>query len=144
VTRFLVSATTQGRANAVRALGLIGPDARDSLPILLAELDASKSDRAVTLDSIRAVGQIGIGRVDCAERIAFFLSSRDADVRGATCEALGAIGIATSQTRRHLNQVVRSDPQDFVRQAASAALVSLRKARTQGSSGIVNDSARIQ
>ena len=144
VTRFLVSATTQGRANAVRALGLIGPDAGESLPMLLAELKAPKPDRAVTLNSIRAVGQIGIGRADCAERIAFFLTSRDADIRGATCAALGAIGIATSHTRRHLNQLVRNDPRDFVRQAASAALASLRDARTQGSSGVINNSARIQ
>jgi HEAT repeat protein len=127
VTRFLERAPTRGRANAVRALGLIGPDACDSLPMLLAELDAPKPDRAVTLNSIRAVGQIGVGRADCAEWIAFFLTSRDADIRGATCAALGAIGIANSQARRHLNQMVRNDPQDFVRQAASAALASLRE-----------------
>ena len=126
VTCFLKQASTQGRTKAVRALGLIGPDARDSLPILLAELDASKSDRAATRCSIRAIGQIAVGQADCAKRIAFFLGSRDADIRGTACAAIGAIRIATRQTRRYLNQMVENDTQDFVRKAASAALASLK------------------
>ena len=126
VTRFLMSKPTLGRVNAVRALGMIGPDARDALPVLLAELDAPQPDPAMTLSSIRAIGRIGNGRSDCADGVSPFLRSQDADTRGAACAALGDIGIATGTVTLHLNQIAEDDPQDYVRQAASSALAALR------------------
>ena len=63
------------------------------------------------------------------------LRNEDQDVRAATCEALGRIGLGSRPVVEGLAELAQSDPIEFVRLAAGNAQMTLRPI-TDGASAV--------
>lgn len=105
---------------AIEALGLLGEDARDGVPLLLEELE--RGEGANLMASIEALGRIGAAAAGAEPRLQILLENPDEDIRGAACAALAGLGAAAAPSRSLLKRIALNDSADFVRQAAVRAL----------------------
>lgn len=111
-------------ASAAFALGRIGTNARAAVPALRNGL---KSDRPIVkLASLRALMQIQPGQRQLAVvAVPLLMKALDADhelVRAEAATALGELGQLGKRAVARLNEVVKNDESEVVRQAAAAAV----------------------
>ena len=82
---------------------------------------------------VTALGRIGAAADVAVPGLVVALRNENQDVRAATCEALGRIGLRSRPVVEGLAQLAKSDPVEFVRLAAGNAEMTLRPA-TDGAS----------
>ena len=108
------------KSNAAKALGLIGPAAKDAIPNLIVNLH-DKNDE-VREFSVIAIGEIGPSAKDAVPAlIEAFLNDEDSWIRSEAKEALGYIGPAAKEAIPALNKLLDDENPD-VREAAKEAI----------------------
>ena len=104
------------RQGALRALGLIGPEAESALPLLTAAL--ADPEPLVRESAAEALGQIGPGAASAIEPLVAVFADQDPYLAGAAAVALGRIGAASVPA---LSQAL-ADGRENVRWSAAIAL----------------------
>jgi HEAT repeat protein len=106
------------RSRSARALGQIGPEAKEAAPALIQAL--KEQDEGVRYWATRALGQIGRGAVP---ELIQALKDQDEEVRYWAALALGEIGPAAKDAIPALMEARDSDGDRNVRAAAATAVV---------------------
>ncbi len=95
------------RFYALQVLIRVGPDAAESIPVLVDTLN--DDDAAMRREALYALGAIGPDSAKVTEKIVACLSDSDAEVRYAACYALGKIGPGASAALPTLAKLRDSD-----------------------------------
>jgi HEAT repeat protein len=122
----LKSEETEIRLGAAKALGGMGPRAKDAVPALIENL--GHADDAVRVEVTETLGAIG---ADAVGPLAKFLASPDPRLRAGSARSLGAIGAAAAAAGSILIERAKNDTEVSVRAAALAALPKLGLAQEQ-------------
>jgi HEAT repeat protein len=116
------------QAQGAYGLSRLGPEARSTVPSLIAAL---KKDTVVRQHAALALGQIGPEARDAVPALKDALGDSEWTVRRHAALALGRIGPDARPAIPALHKLSR-DPDPLVRQAALIALQQLRKAERGG------------
>ena len=108
---------------ALTALGHIGPEAKETIPLIV-EFLAKPKNRIM---AIQALGGMGPAAGETVERLIPFLESDIANERLITCVALLKIGPNAWRSTNVLATLARDDQDSRVREWAGKALESIRK-----------------
>lgn len=122
----LKSDDTEIRLGAAKALGGMGPRAKDAVPALIENL--GHGDEALRVEVIESLGAIG---ADAVGPLSKSLGWPDARLRSGSARSLGAIGVAAAAAGPILIERAKSDTESSVRAAALAALPKLGLAQEQ-------------
>jgi len=112
------------RVNAVRALALIGPEARDAVPALLAAL--TEGDTRLRRTAIDALGEIRPEDAEAVATIRALIDHADEPTRRSAMVTLGRIGAPAAATSVDLAKIA-ADPREkeTTRSTALLALCAL-------------------
>ena len=120
------------RSAPARALGAIGPQAKDAVPVLAKALE--DPDYNVRWAAAEALGRIGEPAKAAVPALARTLTDKITSVRRETVVALGRIGPAAKEAIRAL-KIALKDEAEEVRQAAAKALKKIQAEDRGGHSG---------
>ncbi len=118
----LRDADAQVRVGAARALGQIGPGARDAVTALVQAL--RDGEARVRFDAAVALGRIGPAAGDAVPALGALLRDPAGEVRVGAAMGLGGIGPAAQETVPALAQALR-DPNVVLRMSAASALAGI-------------------
>ena len=121
----------QFEGSAEKVLRRLSPDTKDALGPLVAALDDKAP--AVRLAALFGLTSLGPGASDAVPSLVARLKDPEAAVRRQAAEALRAIGLPARTASTALEEIARSDPDKWARDAADAALLRfyISKRRTQ-------------
>ena len=107
------------RVQAAKALGGIGPDAKDAVGALIKSLDDESDVRKA---AAKALGKIGPDAKKAVDVLVKILDTYDHEVREAAAEALGEIGPASVQVVPALAREALNDSWNSAQEASIVAL----------------------
>jgi HEAT repeat protein len=107
------------RRAAVSALGDVGPEAEDAIPVLLSLLDR-EYERRGAYDAVRRIGPRSV------DLLLELLEHPQRFVRALACERLGELGADARRALPRLEELKRDDRDDRVRERAAEAIRRLR------------------
>jgi HEAT repeat protein len=116
------------RREAVTALALLGPQAREALPVLVEALKDSDTAPVLPEKAARGLGRMGPAAAPAVPRLIEMLEPGDSlarDYRVAAAEALGDIGPVARDALPKLEELARGEDDE----AAWAAAAAIRKIR---------------
>ncbi|MHC4253629.1 MAG: HEAT repeat domain-containing protein, partial [Planctomycetota bacterium] len=115
----------QSRSAAAKALGMLGPKAKEAVPALARAM----ADRAhgVRCDAAEAMEKMGPAAAGAVGDVVRMLEHEEYGIRRSAAKVLGSIGGGAKAAIPELTDLLE-DPEPMVRKAAAAALDRIRKA----------------
>jgi HEAT repeat protein len=132
---FLTSQDADARADAIQALGQLGPDAAEALPAIEVALTDDSSE--IRHSAAWALGNMGEqeGARAVPALTTLLKTDPDEDVRAQAAWALGEMGVSAEPAADALLAALE-DPEDMVQLEAYEALKNLLKAKGEDFKGI--------